>query len=285
LYTIAATRATSFFTGAGWGFAHPWGSRGWYSPLIAPMRRAVDRSSPVPCYVQIVQQLRDHVLKLPPGHSIFSERELAERYGVSRMTAREAVRILRHEGLLYHERGRGMFVTRRKLDLHDRHLLAGFSEDMRQRGHVPSSRLLRFDRVPARGEVAAALEVRAGEPVYRIERLRLSDDVPMAHESTHVPLAVCPTLYRFDLARDALYRVLRQEFGLRLARATEELEAASSGRTMAKLFGTTPSDPVLSIRRVVYTADGRAVETTRSTYRADRYRASFQVTIEEDVVR
>jgi GntR family transcriptional regulator len=243
------------------------------------MRRAIDRSSSVPCYVQILQRLRDEIRELPAGGLVASERELAERYRVSRMTAREAVRILRQEGLIYHERGRGMFVSHRKLDLHERHALAGFTEQMRRRGLSPASRLLRFDRVQARGDLATHLGLDAGEPVYRIERLRLSDEVPMAHECTHVPVAVCPGLYRYDLSRDALYRILREDFRLQLVRAVEELEAASAGRTIAKLFRVTPSDPVLTIRRIVYGSAGQPIETTKSIYRADRYRATFEVSV------
>jgi GntR family transcriptional regulator len=243
------------------------------------MPRALDRSSSVPCYVQILQQLREEVLGLPAGALVASERELAARFGVSRMTAREAVRILRQEGLLYHERGRGMFVVRRKLDLHEHPGLAGFSAEMRERGLTPRTRLLRFERVQARGEVAQHLKLAAGAPVYRIERLRLSDEVPMVHECTHVALSVCPTLFRYDLARDALYRILREDFGLQLIRAAEELEAAAAGRTIARLFKLSPSDPVLAIRRVVYGPGATPIETTRSIYRADRYRATFEVSV------
>jgi GntR family transcriptional regulator len=239
--------------------------------------RAIDRSSPIPAYVQILQQLRNEVLALPAGALVASERDLAERFGVSRMTAREAVRILRQDGLIYHERGRGMFVVRRKLDLHERPGLAGFSTEMRERGLSPRTRLLRFERVQARGEIAQHLQVAVGAPVYRIERLRLSDEVPMVHECTHVPLALCPGLYRYDLSREALYRILREDFGLQLARAAEELEAAAAGRTLARLFKLSPSDPVLTIRRIVYGPAGTPIETTRSIYRADRYRATYEV--------
>ena len=246
---------------------------------MCSMPRAIDRSSSVPCYIQILQQLRDEVLSLPAGAPVASERDLAARFHVSRMTAREAVRVLRQEGLLYHERGRGMFVVRRKLDLHERPGLAGFSAEMHGRGLSAQTRLLRFERVPARGEITQHLRLAAGASVYRIERLRLSDEVPMVYECTHVPLSVCPALYRYDLSRDALYRILREDFGLHLVRAAEELEAASAGRTMARLFGLSPSDPVLAIRRIVYDAAGTAIETTRSIYRADRYRATFEVSV------
>lgn len=243
------------------------------------MRRAIDRASPIPAYVQILQQLRAEVLALPAGAAVASERELAERFSVSRMTAREAVRILRQEGLLYHERGRGMFVVRRKLDLHERPGLAGFSAEMRDRGLAPRTRLLRFERVLARGDIAQHLRLAAGASVYRIERLRLSDEVPMVHECTHVPMTVFPSLYRYDLSRDALYRILREDAGVRFARAAEELEAAAAGRTIGRLFQMSASDPVLSIRRIVFDTSDRPIETTRSIYRADRYRATFEVRI------
>lgn len=246
---------------------------------MTPPPRAIDRSSPVPAYVQILQRLRSEVLALPAGALVASERDLADRFGVSRMTAREAVRILRQEGLIYHERGRGMFVVRRKLDLHERPGLAGFSTDMRARGLSPRTRLLRFERVQARGDIAQHLQLAVGAPVYRIERLRLSDEVPMVHECTHVPQAACPALYRYDLSREALYRILREDFGLQLVRAAEELEAAAAGRTIARLFKLAPSDPVLIIRRIVYGPGGTPVETTRSVYRADRYRATYEVTV------
>ena len=209
------------------------------------MPRALDRSSPVPCYVQILQQLRDEVLTLPDGRLVASERELADRYGVSRMTAREAVRILRQEGLVYHERGRGMFVRPRKLDLHERHVLAGFTEEMRRARALAGVAAAALRSRPRRGaRCAARCGCAAGEPVYRIERLRLPDEAPMALRDAR--------MCRSRSARDSIATTCRarrsiascaRTSALQLVRAAEELEAASAGRTIAQLFRTVPVRP------------------------------------------
>ena len=99
------------------------------------------------------------MLALAPGSAAPSETELAARHGVSRMTARNAVLVLRQEGLLYVVRGRGVYVARRKLDLHGTRAPLGFTEMARQHGLTPSSRLLRFDRGTADSTLASRLEM------------------------------------------------------------------------------------------------------------------------------
>lgn len=246
---------------------------------MLPVAPSLDRRSVLPLYVQIQQTLREQIRAgvIRAGAAVPSERDLSERYGISRMTVRQAMRALRQEGVLYRERGRGLFVTPRKVDVHTRNLV-GFSEDMRQRGLRPSSRLIRLAREHATREVAADLNLEPREEVFHLERLRLADGTPMAYESTFLPAALCPDLERCDLARDSLYRILQEDCGLRFERAREVLEAAAGGRRIARLFRTRPSTPVLVVRRVVYTDDNRPIESATTVYRADRYRATFHVT-------
>jgi GntR family transcriptional regulator len=224
----------------------------------------------------VLEALRQDVLALAPGSAAPSESELATRHGVSRMTARNAVLVLRQEGLLYVVRGRGVFVARRKLDLHGTPAPLGFTEMARRHGLDPSSRLLRFDRGEADASLATRLHIEDGEPVFYVERLRLADDTPMAHELTAVPVAICPTLFRRNLEADSLYRILVHEHGQQLTGYVEEVEAGAAGRTMARLFRVAAADPVLIARRVVYGTGGRPVEWTLGTYRADRYRATYR---------
>jgi GntR family transcriptional regulator len=240
------------------------------------MQRGRKPSRPAFPYLRVLEALRQDVLALAPGSVAPSESELAARHGVSRMTARNAVLVLRQEGLLYVERGRGVFVARRKLDLHGTPAPLGFTEMARRHGLTPASRLLRFDRGHADAALAQRLGLEDGAPVFFVERLRLADGTPMAHELTAVPVAICPTLFRRNLAADSLYRILVDDHGHALGGYAEEVEAGAAGRTMARLFRVTPSDPVLIARRVVYDRRGRPVEWTLGTYRADRYRASYR---------
>ena len=240
------------------------------------MQRLREPSRPVFPYLRVLEALRQDVLALAPGSAAPSETELAARHGVSRMTARNAVLVLRQEGLLYVVRGRGVYVARRKLDLHGTPAPLGFTEMARRHGLTPTSRLLRFDRGTADSGLADRLGLDSGAPVFFIERLRFADAVPMCHELTVVPVAVCPTLFRRNLAADSLYRILVEDQGHVLSGYAEEVEAGAAGRTMARLFRIAAADPVLIARRVVYGRQGKPVEWTLGTYRADRYRATYR---------
>ena len=112
--------------------------------------------------------------------------------------------------------------------------------------------------------------------MFFVERLRFADAAPMCHELTAVPVAVCPTLFRRNLAADSLYRILVEDHGHALSGYSEEVEAGAAGRTMARLFRIAAADPVLIARRVVYGKQGKPVEWTLGTYRADRYRATYR---------
>jgi GntR family transcriptional regulator len=240
------------------------------------MQRGRTRSRRTFPYLRVLEALRQEVLALGPGAPAPSETELGKRHGVSRMTARAAVLILRQEGLLYVVRGRGVFVARRKLDLHGTPAPLGFTEMARRNGLTPTSRLLRFDRGTADSALAGRLGVAAGDAVFFLERLRFADGAPMCHELTAIPVDVCPSLFRRNLAADSLYRILVDEHGHVLTGYEEEVEAGAAGRTMARLFRIAPTDPVLIARRVVFGRDGQPVEATLGTYRADRYRATYR---------
>ncbi|CDM64599.1 GntR family transcriptional regulator [Pyrinomonas methylaliphatogenes] len=243
------------------------------------MEKALDRNSYIPLYAQIQQKLRQMIERgeIAPGAPVPSERELAERYGVSRMTARQALRALRHDGLVYRERGIGTFVARRKVDVHTRNLV-GFTEDMRQRGLKPSSKLILLKREKATQQIANELGIEVGEGVFHLERLRLANGTPMAYESNYIPADLCPDLDQYDLERDSLYRILEEEHGIRMQSADEVLEAARAPRREARYLSIRAGSPVLVVHRVVYGDNGRAIESVRTIYRADRYRATFHLT-------
>lgn len=246
------------------------------------MKTLLDHNSFVPLYAQIHQTLRGQIAtgEFSPGAAIPSERELSEQFGVSRMTARQALRLLRSDGLAYRERGIGTFVAKRKVDVHTRNLV-GFSEDMRQRGLEPSTRLMKLTREAASQQTADVLGIDEGDEVFYLERLRLADETPMAFESNHISAALCPDLDDHDLAGESLYDLLERRYGIRLRRAEEVLEAAGATRREAGLLSIKAGAPVLVVHRVVYSGADRAIESVKTIYRSDRYRATFRLTKNE----
>jgi GntR family transcriptional regulator len=237
----------------------------------------LNKQSFTPLYHQIEQALRRKIEggELRPGHAI-SERELSETLGVSRMTARQALRALRDEGWIYTERGRGTFVAEPKMNVHTRQLL-GFTEDMKRRGLAPSSRVLSFRRFRPDPDRARRLGLAEGGDAFEIVRLRLADRIPMAHETCLLAAHLCPQLKRADLERGSLYQLLEQTHGVRLARADEVLEAVCATTREAELLSIKPRSAVLAVERTVYAEDDTPIEIVRSIYRGDRYQATIQL--------
>jgi GntR family transcriptional regulator len=122
--------------------------------------------------------LESYVAALEPGSALPSERELAERFGVARMTVRAQIERMAHRRLVYRQQGRGTFVAERRL-AHTEHLTS-FTEDMRARGLTAGARRLGVDTLPATRSLAARLEVPVGSTVLRVHRVRTADGVPMA---------------------------------------------------------------------------------------------------------
>lgn len=240
------------------------------------MQKLLSRDSTTPLHTQIAEVLRSRIQndEFKEKENLPSERELAEQYTVSRMTVRQALQKLRHEGLIYHERGIGTFVNNRKIDVHTRNL-NGFSEEMLSLGLVPKSRISVFKRELANEEIKHDLQLGAGAEVVYLERLRIADNEPMAFEKTYLPAYLFPKLEEFDLTKNSLYQVLVENYDLQMHHAEEVLEAASATRRVAEQLEIRVGAPVLVVHRVVFSVSNQPIESAHTIYRADRYRASF----------
>jgi GntR family transcriptional regulator len=234
------------------------------------------RNAAVPLHAQICEVLRLQIqsAERKAGEIFPSERELAEHFGVSRMTVRQALHRLRLDGLIYHERGVGTFVAGRKIDVHTRNL-NGFSDEMISLGLKPSSRVLELRRETASDAIAQDLDLSNDDNVFHLERLRLADDEPMAFESTYLPENLCPALDKWDLTKNSLYQILVEHYNLQMHHASESLEAAAATKFVAGQLGIKTGTPVLVVHRVVFSEANQPLETALTTYRADRYRATF----------
>lgn len=225
-------------------------------------------------HLQVRERLLAQIQDMRPDEVLPQERELAENFGVSRTTIRQALQSLTEEGLVYSVRGRGTFVSRPRISKGV--TLSSFSEDMRARNLEPGSRLLTAEQQVAEGELARALEIKPGDPVYYLERLRLADGFPMCFERVHLPAALLPRLLDQDL-QGSLYQLLASRYWVVLASAEQRISATTLDRRQADLLGVPVRSPALQVNRRGIDARGRIVEYGQSLYRADRY--DFEMTI------
>jgi GntR family transcriptional regulator len=124
-------------------------------------------------------------------------------------------------------------------------------------------------------EEAMMLGVRPNERVFRLGRLRLADDSPMAIERAAVPLRYLP---EWDSAGSSLYEALSAQ-GFRPMRGLQRLRATLISDADAEMLGVAPNSPALYIQRIAYLADGSCVEFTKSWYRADAYDFVSELTL------
>ncbi len=231
------------------------------------MHAKLDIHSATPLYLQLEAVLREALAAdtWKAGEAMPPERELADQFGVSRLTLRKALERLEAQGLVQRRQGSGTYVAPRLEQ--PLSTLTGFSEDMRARGLEPSARWLKRGLFTASPEEVLALSLSPGEKVARLERVRSAQGEPMAVERAALPAHLLPNP---EEVKESLYAYLESK-GLRPARALQRLRAVAASRQEAELLGIRADEPVLYIERLSFLADGSVLEFTRSHYRGDRY--------------
>lgn len=231
-----------------------------------------------PHYRQIEQALRERIATLRPGARLPSDAELCAEFGVSRMTARNAMQRLAEDGLIAREPGRGSFVAEPPTHRRANRLMT-FTKEMLRAGRVPSSlTLTRVVRASTAAE-AASLGIPARQSIVHLRRLRQADDRPIALESAVLIGACADVVMAADLTHGSLHDALTRA-GFVLARGTGTISAAAATAEDARLLGIQPGDPLLLEQRVIVDAHGRRIEATESRYPADRYALDVRFDVE-----
>lgn len=227
----------------------------------------IDPQASTPLYLQVRNELGRAIRKglFGPNEALPSERSLAQMLGISRVTARKAIDALSSDGLIVRRHGSGNYIA----PLLEQPLtrLTSFTEELKKRGFVPSSRWLQRTVGMASPEETVALGLSPGDRVARLERVRLADDTPMAYESSTLPAIVLP---RPESVKDSLYAFLARR-GQLPVRALQHIRAANASSPHAKLLAIPEGRALLFITRVGYLDDGRAMELTHTWCRSDYY--------------
>jgi GntR family transcriptional regulator len=249
---------------------------------VAINKDALNKLGFIPLYYQIQQTLLDRIAsgELKEGDLLESEEELSRRYQVSRMTARQALQGLKARGYAVSERGRGTFVLKPKLSKSISRL-ESFTEEMRKKGIVPSSRLLEQRVSLPDMELAEHLKISLEDQVLHLRRLRFANEVPLAIEESNIPLHRFPGIDLLDFSDCSLYETMRDRYKVRLAWADETIEALPADAEESKLLTIPKHASLLCISRTLMGQDEKPLEFAISRYRGDRYRASLRVTLSD----
>ncbi|WP_235303551.1 GntR family transcriptional regulator [Sphingopyxis sp. MWB1] len=236
--------------------------------LLHGVEHSLQKKGSTPLYVQLQQLLRDAIAegRVAAEDAIPTERDLAHKLDVSRITVRKAIDGLVDEGLLTRRRGTGTFVRGARVEK-SFSKLSSFSEDMMSRGRHPSTQWVSRAHGAVNPEEALSLGLSPGSPVYRFHRIRYADGAPMALEYSTIA-SFC--LASIDAVEHSLYAAL-DAAGHRPVRALQRSRAVALDAEQAEALATSVGAPGLYIERRGFLADGRPVEFTRTFYPGDAY--------------
>lgn len=248
--------------------------RRYHAEVTQPLRLAIDRSSPVPLYFQLAEQLTTAITDgtLQPGDQFENEVGLAERLNLSRPTVRRAIHELVGQGLLVRRRGLGTTVANRMV--HRRVELTSLYDDLARDGRLPRTQVLSLTR--ERNEVAAAaLGVPEDTDLVSMLRLRFDGDTPLAVMHNWLPPDFADITVE-QLESDGLYAILRAR-GVRPSVARQSIGARNASARERRLLRLSRAEPLLTMTRRAFDPTGAPVEYGDHCYRAGQYTIEVMV--------
>jgi len=223
-----------------------------------------------PAYKKIQNVIRKRIEggQLKIGDAVDSERELARIHSVSLMTARHALAGLEREGVVERRRTSGTFVAPPKIHFNK---LMSYTEQMSSRGLAPRTRVLCARLIEHQFEIAARLGLPATSRIVEIDRLRLTGNAPFALETCYLPAPEFAELISAPLGKNSLFGTLKNDFGVELTYADEEVDATPADAHIAKRLSVPRGTSLLRIRQVIYSTTGEAVIYGVGFYRSERH--------------
>jgi GntR family transcriptional regulator len=220
---------------------------------------------------EVRERLRELIDSLPPGDMMPSERQLSERFGVSRPTLRAAIEDLTRDDLLTRSHGRGTFTKHRKITQELAPVAAGNFNVPPAEGEW-RSRVEEFRIEPAGARLGRRMQLSPSAELLYVARVRIVDDAPMAIEKIRIPAAVVPGIEPADFETGSLYQLLRMRYEVVATDAIQTTEPTVTDQREAELLTVPVYAPALLFERTTRDGVGRIIEYTRSVYRGDRYR-------------
>jgi GntR family transcriptional regulator len=226
----------------------------------------------IPLYYQLETILRRRILAgdFSPDTPLPSEEALGQEYNVSRITVRQSLASLEHDGLIVRKRGKGTFVAETGFPV-DTPKLTGSMEDLILMGIQTSTKILNTSVVDPAEAIRNRLELEASEQVYRVEKVRSVEKEPFSYVINYLPFRIGEKINMESLRLKPLLMVLEEDLGIRANGADQTIEATVADALVAPLLGIRVGDPLLKVERTVYDVKGKPVEYVSVLYRADKY--------------
>lgn len=221
-------------------------------------------------YITIHDKIKEQIDKgiWEIGQRLPSERDLADEFGVSRMTLRQGITLLVEEGVLQRKVGSGTYVASTRVQEKMRGTTS-FTELVQLQGKTPSSKLLSYIKTKPNEKEISQLGLERGEYVIRMERVRYADTVPVVYEVASIPERLIKNVRKEDVTNH-FFKTMTDN-GYRIGKSHQTIYARLANEKVAKHLQIAKNQAILALRQVSYLEDGQAFEYVNSQYVGERF--------------
>jgi len=247
--------------------------------MVKSEKNILDKNTPIPLYFQLKEILKEKIEtgELKPGDLLPSERELKEKYQISRPTIRQALNELVNEGLVYREKGKGTYVAKPKINYGFIQKFTTFYDDMKEKGFNTKTRVIKLEVKSGRKALAKKLNIEANDKIIIINRLRFVKGEPIVSVMNHIPYKLCPQLVEEDLKDKSLYRIMADKFDIVPYRAQITLEPIVAEEFDSELLDINVGAPMQLMQNITYTRDGTVMDYFESRFRGDKGKVNVEL--------
>lgn len=225
----------------------------------------------LPIYIQIHDQIKAEIEKgiWVVGNRLPSERDLSIKFGVSRMTLRQAIQTLADEGILERKIGSGTYVAKKRVQ----ETMTGttsFSEIIKSQGKVPSSKTTAYFITQPSSSEMEKLHLNEDDQILRMERIRYADDSPICFEVTSIPYDLIKDSNKNEVTQ-SFYHTLTTKGNQQIGKAVQRVTAMVASEKIADYLEIKKGDAILSLRQISYFENQKPFEYVRSQYVGNRF--------------
>lgn len=234
----------------------------------------LEKNSSTPLRVQVADFIREKIYmrEWEPNSKIPTEFELCDMLGVSRGCLKNGIKILVDEGLLVQYRGRGTFVTDRKMISHPTgNTLLSFAESLKSQGISFQTKEMSGGIIPADAFLAGKLYIKEGDPVFFLRRIRYVEGKPIMYIENRIRANAVPGIERVDFSQETLFQTLEKLSGKKIGFSNARYSAEVAGETKGKALGVSADSPVLHLEQHIFYADDTPAEWGNVWLQAYRY--------------
>lgn len=232
-------------------------------------------------YKQVANKIRQQILndEFDSKQALPIEKDLCQRYDVSKDTMKKALAILVSEGLIYRQSGKGTFIHENIKNNHDQFIdssLSGYSAQRENQDNIVTSQVTYLEAIPAPPNAIKSLRLAADSFVFHFERIRTLNDVSEVIEESYIPIELMPNLNQ-RILEGSIFSYIEEELNLKIKSAHKNIHVTIADEYSARILGVNIGDPLPITTDIIYLSTGKPIIYTTVKYNFHKF--NFVTTI------